>query len=342
MPMSAPSSPYVRNAWYMAAWAEEVPEGGFLARKLLDRPWLLMRLADGSFAMLADRCPHRFAPLSMGERVGDTVRCAYHGLGFDSTGKCVHNPFGGEPPEGARVTSLPVVERHGALWFWPGDAALADPALIADFSFCTGPEHLRDHFVMQANYEYVTDNLMDLSHAEFIHKESFGTNGTLLVYGKQTVLAEDDGAIWNNWDIIGAEPPEWAKPMLGEGARIDQTLHIRWHAPATMALFITLSRADGGEAIVPPMANPHIITPETQGSSHYFFTRDHGPDSEALFRKAFLEEDEPMVEAVHAAFGDEDFWQSRPVILPTDAAAIRTRRRLMQMRREEEAAAPRA
>ncbi|MEO7384354.1 MAG: Rieske 2Fe-2S domain-containing protein, partial [Novosphingobium sp.] len=77
--MPAPSSAYVRNAWYMAAWAEEVPEGGFLARRLLDRPWLVMRLADGSWAMLADRCPHRFAPLSMGERVGDTLRCAYHG-----------------------------------------------------------------------------------------------------------------------------------------------------------------------------------------------------------------------------------------------------------------------
>lgn len=333
--MTAANPAYVRNVWYMAAWAGEVPEGGFLTRKLLDKPWLLMRLADGSFAMLADRCPHRFAPLSMGERVGDTLRCAYHGLGFDAAGKCVHNPFGGPPPEGARVASLPVVERHGALWFWPGDQALADPAAIPDFAFCTGPEHLRDHFVMQANYELVSDNLMDLSHAEFIHKESFGTNGTLLVHGKQTVLTEDDGAIWNNWDITRAEPPEWARPMLGPDARIDQTLHIRWHAPATMALFITLSRSENGEAIVPPMANPHIITPETQGSSHYFFTREHGPEAEALFRKAFLEEDEPMVEAVHQSLGDEDFWEARPVVLPTDAAAIRVRRRLMQLRRGE-------
>ncbi|MEO5598037.1 MAG: aromatic ring-hydroxylating dioxygenase subunit alpha [Novosphingobium sp.] len=326
---------YVRNLWYMAAWAEEVPEGGLLTRKLLDRPWLLMRLADRGWTMLADRCPHRFAPLSMGERHGDTIHCGYHGLGFDRTGACVQNPFGGAPPEGARVRALPVAEKDGALWFWPGDADKADPALIPDFAFCTGPEHLRDRFTMQANYEYVTDNLLDLSHAEFIHKGSFGTNGTLLVHGKQTVLAEDDGALWNNWDITDAEPPEWAKPMLGAGARINQTLHIRWHAPATMALFITLANAASGDAIVPEMANPHIITPETQGSSHYFFTREHGQDAEAMFRKAFLEEDEPMVEAVHLGFGDEDFWDARPVILPTDAAAIRARRRLMQLRRAE-------
>lgn len=325
---------YVRNCWYMAAWADEVPEGGFLTRRLLDKPWLIMGLADGGYAMLADRCPHRFALLSMGERVGDTVRCGYHGLGFDAAGQCVHNPFGGDAPA-ARVATHPVVERHGALWFWPGDAALANPAQIADFSFCTGPEHVRAHFVMQANYELVSDNLMDLSHAEFIHKDSFGTNGTLLVHGAQTVKVEDDGAIWNNWDITGAEPPEWAKPMLGPDAHINQTLHMRWHAPATMALYITLSHAGTGAPIVPPMANPHIITPETTGSSHYFFTRDHGPEAEALFQKAFIEEDEPMVEAVHRQLGDQDFWDARPLILPTDKAAVLVRRRLMQLRREE-------
>lgn len=331
-------SDYVRNCWYMAAWAEEVPGGGWLARRLLDRPWIVLRLADGQYTMLADRCPHRFAPLSLGERVGDTVRCGYHGLGFDAGGRCVHEPFGGEPPQNARVATQPVVERHGALWFWPGDPDRADPTTIPDFAFCTGPDHLRAHFTMQAHYELVTDNLLDLSHAEFLHKDSFGTNGTLLVHGKQTVRQEDDGAIWNNWDIAGAEPPEWARPMLGEGARINQTLHIRWHAPAAMALFITLNHADTGEAIVPAMANPHIITPETPGSSHYFFTRDHGDEAEALFRKAFLEEDEPMVEAVHAQLGCEDFWDARPVVLPTDAAAIRARRRLMQLRRAEQEA----
>jgi vanillate O-demethylase monooxygenase subunit len=271
----------------------------------------------------------------MGQREGDTIHCAYHGLGFDRTGDCVHNPFGGEPPEGARVLALPVVEQHGALWFWPGDADRADPALIPDFAFCTGPEHLRAQFTMRANYEYVTDNLLDLSHAEFIHKDSFGINGSLLIHGRQTVLAEDDGALWNNWDITDADPPEWAKPMLGEGALVNQTLHIRWHAPATMALFITLSNAATGEAIVPPLANPHIITPETQGSSHYFFTREHGEEAETLFQKAFIVEDKPMIEAVHAAFGCDDFWDARPVILPTDTAAIRARRRLMQLRREE-------
>jgi vanillate O-demethylase monooxygenase subunit len=318
----------------MAAWAEEVADGGFLARTLLDKKWLIMRLSDGGYSMLADRCPHRFAPLSMGERKGDVIHCGYHGLGFDKSGACVHNPFGGAAPD-AKVATMPIVEKDGALWFWPGDPTQADTTRIADFSFCTGPAHLRAQFTLQANYEYVTDNLMDLSHAEFIHKGSFGTNGTLLDHGKQVIKTDDDGGLWNNWDITEAQPPEWAKPMLAPGKRISQQLHMRWHAPASMALYITLSNAETGAAIVPPMANPHIITPETPSSSHYFYTRDHGDEAEALFRKAFLEEDEPMIEAVHAAFGDQDFWEARPVVLQTDAAAIRARRRLMQLRSAE-------
>ncbi len=327
-------SEYVHNCWYMAAWAEEVPAGGMLSRRLLDRNWVIWRLSDGTLAMLADRCPHRFAPLSKGEVAGDTIRCGYHGLGFDKNGACVHEPFGKTPPK-SHVDALPVVEKDAGIWFWPGDPKLADPTLISDFAFCTGPEHLRDRFTVAANYEYVTDNLMDLSHADFVHRESFGTNDALINHGKQTVKHDDDGAIWNNWDMTGAPPQEWQKPMLPEGARTNQRLHMRWHAPATMALYITFENATTGEHIVPPMVNPHIITPETQDRSHYFYTREHGEDAEAMFRKAFLEEDKPMLEAVQQGFDGQDFWEAKPLVLETDAGAIRCRRRLMQLRKGE-------
>ena len=331
-------SGYVRNCWYMAAWAEEVPGGGMLSRRLLDRNWVIWRLSDGSLAMLLDRCPHRFAPLSKGELAGDVIRCGYHGLGFDKSGACVLEPFGKAPPK-ARVEALPVVQKDAAIWFWPGDPGLADSARIPDFAFCTGPEHLRDRFTVAANYEYITDNLMDLSHADFVHRESFGTNDALINHGRQTVRQDEDagmdGAIWNNWDMAGAPPQEWQKPMLPEGARTNQRLHMRWHAPATMALYITFENAATGEPIVPPLANPHIITPETAGSSHYFYSRGHSEADEAMFRKAFLDEDKPMLEAVQQGFADEDFWDAKPLVLETDAGAIRCRRRLMQMRKAE-------
>jgi hypothetical protein len=44
-----------------------------------------------------------------------------------------------------------------------------------------------------------------------------------------------------------------------------------------------------------------------------------------------------MLEAIQATMGETDFWDLTPVILNVDAGGIRARRRLMQMRRSEQA-----
>ena len=330
-------SEYARNLWYMAAWDHEVPDaGGMLSRVLLDEKWLIARLSDDSYMMLADRCPHRFVPLSKGRLEKDVVHCPYHGLGFDRHGTCVHSPFPGPPPAHARARSMPIVHRHRGLWFWPGDPAKADPALIPDFAFVDREGMQRSRLVIQGNYELLTDNLMDLTHAEFLHVVSFGVNGSIFS-GQQSVLSDESDAIWNNWDMESVAAPLWATPMLREGERVDQWLHMRWHAPACMALTVGLARAGTArtDMVVPQMVNPHIITPETQSSSHYFYDHEATPEAEALARQVFIDEDEPMIEAAQEALGTSDFWDARPAILATDAGAIRARRRLMQMRRSE-------
>jgi len=228
---------FLRNAWYMAAWVQEVPEGGLLARKLLGDDWVIWRKGDGQWAMLVDRCPHRFAPLSKGRRVGDTLRCGYHGLSYDHTGACVHNPFGPAVPPGMKVPAMAPVERHSALWFWPGDPALADPASIPDFSFMQAPNHVRVALMMDVDYRLIVDNLMDLTHVEFMHVETFGANGSMLDHGRQSVVTEADGAIWNKWAVENAAPPTWAEALLPAGHRVDQWRPIHaWTASQVWAI----------------------------------------------------------------------------------------------------------
>lgn len=226
-------SDYIQNSWYMAAWAEEVPEDGFLTRTLLDRKWLLWHGAAGGWSMIEDRCPHRFVPLSRGQFANGRITCGYHGLSFDGTGACVHNPFGNELPPGARVASLPVVEASGGLWFWPGDPAKADPARIPDFAFIdAGPPIERAQYTMAVNYQLIADNLLDLSHAEFLHVESFGTNGSLFSHGKQTVEQGEDGAIWNRWDMTDAPPRAGRRPWSARAARsISRSTFAGTHRP---------------------------------------------------------------------------------------------------------------
>jgi vanillate O-demethylase monooxygenase subunit len=148
----------------------------------------LFRTGDGEVAVLDDLCPHRFAPLRLGKVVdGERIRCAYHGLEFDRSGKCAHNPHTtGRIPPAAKVKAYRAVERHGMVWVWLGEGP-ADPAGIPDLeplgSDGRPPEGGGPHFVptggrfslvMKANYALIGDNLLDLSHACVLHDTLLG------------------------------------------------------------------------------------------------------------------------------------------------------------------------
>ena len=151
------SGTYLRNAWYVAAWSDDLREGRLLSRTVLKEPVVLYRKADGHVAALHDRCPHRFAPLHMGKVVyGERIQCPYHGLEFDAAGVCAHNPHGQSIPSRLRVRSFPVTEKHKAIWIWMGERA-PDLSKVPDFSVLDNvPEaHAtkRDRITIRANYE---------------------------------------------------------------------------------------------------------------------------------------------------------------------------------------------
>jgi phenylpropionate dioxygenase-like ring-hydroxylating dioxygenase large terminal subunit len=327
-------SDYVRSLWYMAAWEEEVVGGALLGRTLLDEDWLIFRKQDGGYAMLSGLCPHRFAPLHKGKRTGDTIACPYHGLEFEPDGACSRNPFGDTVPPHARLKTLPIVARDGILWFWPGDAEMADPATIPDFSMidAQGPV-VRGKTLFKANYELITDNLLDLSHVEFIHAESFQPEGKFFA-GEYAASETADGAIWSKSWMPGTVAAQWMG--MAQGTKLDEWLEMRWHAPASMLLEVgrTFHGQHRGSA-GPAMINPHILTPETATSTHYFYTRAPGEDSAALAHRVFETEDRPMLEDIQRAMRGRDLMALNPVILSVDAAAIRARRRLDKLRREE-------
>ena len=95
---------FIRNAWYVAAWADEIGDRP-LARRILSQPIVLFKNSSGSVAALEDRCCHRGTPLAFGRVVAEGIECGYHGLVFDQTGKCVSVPGGHLVPPGARVRS---------------------------------------------------------------------------------------------------------------------------------------------------------------------------------------------------------------------------------------------
>src|SRR5438046_2032548 len=115
------------NAWYIAAWADELAAAP-IGRRICNEPVVLFRDGAGKAAVLEDRCCHRAAPLHLGSLVEAGLQCGYHGLVFDGAGKCVSIPGQRLIPDSATVRAYPVVEKNQLVWVWMGDPKLADPA----------------------------------------------------------------------------------------------------------------------------------------------------------------------------------------------------------------------
>ncbi len=329
---------YLKNCWYQIAWAEELPAGATLARTVLGENLVLFRQDEG-VAALQDRCPHRFAPLSLGKLEGGTLACPYHGLQFDGAGRCVHNPHGATVSSLA-VSSYPVVERHDALWIWMGEAAAADPAAIPDLSFIdTRPEtaKIRSYTAVDANYELLTDNILDLSHADYLHPTTLGSGFNTRTKAKVT---ETDDRIVVAWEADSEEaPPAFHLPSPAKLWTI-----VTWFAPAIMML-----RAGGHPVGEPDKGSDtlhlHSMTPADEFHSHYFACNTRSSRMEdgqlnEILRKSLLQafqgEDKPMVEAVQRNMGTTDLWSLKPAMFPNDRGAVIVRRRLANLIKEEQ------
>ena len=343
---------FLRNCWYMAAWSHELGDSG-LSREILGKRLFLYRLGNGSPAALLDRCPHRFAPLSMGCRDADLVICPYHGLRFDAEGRCVHNPFSDKVPAGANIPAWKTVEQDGIIWLWGGDREMANPALIPDFSFVVdSPEmrSVRGYTLMRANYEYGTDNLMDLSHIEFVHKGTFAGDG--VIFAGEHSLRHEGNTLHSDWWMPDIRPPMVARAFVAEGATVDHWLRMRWNAPASMRLDVGACPHGAGEDAGFTVPQAHILTPANDHETHYFWSASRtdnleSPEADAfmlqLFGEAFDAEDKPVIEAAYANVRGNlesggDFWGERPLSLGIDQGGTRARRLLESLIAREQAA----
>jgi len=344
-------SAYLREAWYAAAWSHEIGRS-LLSRTIIETPVALYRAESGAVVAIGDSCPHRLVPLSLGRLEGDLVECAYHGLRFDPTGACVHSPHGdGKIPVKMRVPSYPVVERHQLVWVWMGEPAHADASKIPDFSCHDDPElgFVGGMIEMSANYQLITDNLLDLTHADFVHKGILSTPA--IPRSRLETIQKGTTVYANRWmpndEIQPAHAHIWAGHVPGETC--DQWAYMRWDAPGHMLLDVGVTKVGAPRTEGVFVYGTDILTPKNATTTYYFWgvTRSYRVDDPAAGEEwkgfvnvAFGTQDKPMLEAQQQALGVRNIDDLGPVLLPCDAGAVRARRVLASLIKEQVSPSP--
>jgi vanillate O-demethylase monooxygenase subunit len=329
---------FLDNAWYAAFWADELLDQP-LARTILGKPLVFYRGASGAVLALSDTCPHRFAPLHLGKVVGDGLACPYHGLQFGPDGRCTHNPHG--PVVGAaRIDAYPLAERYGAYWIWMGPAE-PDPAALLDVPELEDPGLTWVHGTIEvaADYRLVVDNLMDLSHVEFMHP-MLGSPGSSQRVDYAAGVEHD--RVHSSYRLDN-EPTSGVMRMLWPDAP-ELTRFIadmRWTAPANLVLTTNVTTVDGDIANpVLRMPTTHFLTPATATTTHYLWAAarnvalDNAELSEGMkagLIAAFKYEDEPMIAAIQQRMAVLGGDQSKRLLLKIDSGAVQARRVLERL-----------
>jgi phenylpropionate dioxygenase-like ring-hydroxylating dioxygenase large terminal subunit len=236
---------------------------------LLGRPLVVARLGatDGPLVVLEDRCPHRSAPLSAGEVVGDTIVCAYHGWRFDGTGRCVEVPtFDPEtpiPPKATCGRPRAVVERYGLVF-----VALSEPLVeLPDVPALSDPTRTRVDlapFTGRFGAAQLIDNQLDVSHFPFLHRATFGSPEA-----RRTASSRVESEPWGFSFSTSVPISARNDPGVAAGFRpVEQyrTMRYRYRAPFFVELELDYPIMGGSNVIV------FFVQPETADRATMYIT----------------------------------------------------------------------
>lgn len=331
------------NQWYVAGFAWELKDQP-LGRTLLGKPLVLFRTADGQPAALEDRCCHRALPLSHGTLEERGVRCGYHGLLFNGDGQCLEVPGQAKVPSKARVPAYPVQERDQLIWVWFGNADQPQPSSEPPaYEFHSNDDYLFEGgaYHYDAPYQLIHDNLLDLSHLGYVHLRTIGGNASIHMNAQMRVDS-DDTHVKVTRHMPGSVPPPTYTAAYPFKGKVDRWQEIEFHVSH---LRIWTGAADAGtESLDDPqrggfhMRGFHGVTPETETTSHYFWTMATNPkdNREAIAAKVVeqtvltFDEDKGVIEAQYRNMLE---FADRPMVdIHVDVGANRARRIIEALR----------
>ncbi|MFJ4773818.1 Rieske 2Fe-2S domain-containing protein [Streptomyces uncialis] len=158
------------QSWFPVCLSEELTAGSVVGADFLGGRVVAFRAAGGGEArVLSAYCVHLGADLSVGEVVGDRLRCRFHRWEYDGAGRCAVTGIGDPVPPGARLFRFPARERHGIVWAFNGERPTFD---VPDLPYPQDELVFRHSVLDEAPFDpwLVTAQTLDLQHFGLQHE----------------------------------------------------------------------------------------------------------------------------------------------------------------------------
>lgn len=215
--------------WYPAEHDRALKPGQVVEVVFWKRSFALFRGEDGQLRCIENRCAHRQLKLSLGQVNGCRLACGYHGWEYDGDGRVTHIPhdlFGRKMPK-FKVKSLPVQERYGLIWIFPGDPGMASRRSLPEIPELEGPDAWPcvpfDH-TWKAHHSMIVDNVSDFTH-EYLHRKHRPFSDA-----KMTNMETTDDRVFVSYDTkVGGG--EWMRPFINEGEVNNNSINLCYDYP---------------------------------------------------------------------------------------------------------------
>jgi nitrite reductase/ring-hydroxylating ferredoxin subunit len=240
--------PRHQHGWYSPLRSSEIRRDRPTPFSFLGHQLVAFRDAQGQVTVLSAICPHFGAHLGHGEVVDGCIRCPFHKLDFDRSGRCVDAPeyYDKTKVQHLRAQSWASCERLGQLFLWhgpdPARPAWDNPLDSLCWDSWTPPVTNQGLLVPGMNPMWVGENVVDLVHVRTVH----GLDDLRLV---DPPRAHEDGSYRVVFDVVwrlGARSRSRLWRALGRFINSPFRMETRFLNPGIILTESTLTEAQGG------------------------------------------------------------------------------------------------
>ena len=158
------------EGWFAVGFADELAPGEVRAIRLAGRDLVLFRTAGGTAGAFSAHCPHMGAHLGKGGRVvGESLRCPFHSLRFESSGRCVATGSDAPPPPALRAQTWPLHERNGVLLVHHAVDGREPDWEVPALDETGWTSTLRRTWTLRGHPQETSENSVDLAHFTTLH-----------------------------------------------------------------------------------------------------------------------------------------------------------------------------